>query len=410
MLRITNAKDIYGKISSKEIASLEDREIDGQGRLFLLPAVIDGHVHFRTPGAQHKEDWLSASTAAIKGGVATVFDMPNTTPPCTTQKALMQKKELIEEQLQRSGIPLRYYLYFGASKDSIDEIEKVKDACIGIKVFMGSSTGDLLIDDTETLNTIFRTAADLDMIVAVHAEDEKIIHQRQQALLHEKGPSTHSIIRSREAARKACEEAIDLSTRYGTKLYLLHVSTQEEISLIAEAKRERLPVFAEVTPHHLFLDESVYQHLGTKAIVNPPLRTSIDRDALWQGILDGTVDCIGSDHAPHTSKEKSHSYPQTPAGMPGIETLLPLLLDAHAKGRLSLEKIVALTHTNIKNIFNISDHDDVILVDLDSIQNVDERHLATKCGWSPFQGWPLQGWPVCTIINGQMFPIIEKLI
>lgn len=381
-------------------------EIFQDRNLLALPALVDPHVHFRTPGAEHKENWITGAEAAIAGGYSTVFDMPNNTPSITSHQSLITKKEIIEEQLIKVGIPLNYYLYFGATPNNIDEIEKIKRLkdykIIGVKMFMGASTGDLLVDKIEDQEKIFQVCAENDLILAVHAESETIINE-QRATINEPKISDHSMIRGRGAAITAVTQALSLAKKYGTKLYICHVSTKEEIELIKQAKSNGIKVYAEVTPHHLFLSENDYNHLGTLGQMNPPLRTLDDQKALWQAILDGTIDTVGTDHAPHTLEEKNRLYPTSPSGVPGLETTLPLLLDAYKKGKITLEKITELTHFNIQKIFNIPETNDWTIVDLDLEKEVKNENLKTKCKWSPFAGIKLKGWPVATIVHGSPF-------
>ncbi|MFH1287006.1 MAG: dihydroorotase [Candidatus Magasanikbacteria bacterium] len=371
--------------------------------LTALPALIDPHVHFRTPGAEHKEDWKTASKAAIAGGVTTVLDMPNNTPSCTSRERLIQKKEVIEKRLAEASIALRYLLYVGADKDRLDDLGSTKDVSVAIKVFMGSSTGDLLIDEEKDFNRVAEIAAKENMLVAVHAEDEAYLKECSATYEGEIDPAVHSKKRNPKATAIALERVINAARTFGTRFYVCHVSTKTELDMIREAKREGLSVYAEVTPHHLFLNEAHYNTLGCKAQMNPPLRSTKDMDALWEGIQDGTIDTIGTDHAPHTLNEKSLPYGEAPSGVPGIETLLPLLLDAHHNRKISLEKIVELTSTNPKNIFGLEKTNDYVLVDLREKKAVENNKLFTKCRWSPFNGWNLTGWPVYTVLKNKIY-------
>lgn len=370
--------------------------------LITLPGLIDPHVHFRTPGSEHKENWITGAQAALAGGFTTVIDMPNNNPTITNQVALEEKRKIIDEQLRQAGIPLRCYFYLGATADNLDEFVKTRDEIIGIKLFMGASTGNLLVDRQVDQEKIFKRATELDLLVAVHAEDEEEI-QKEKNKIANPTITDHSKIRSRAAAVKAVTQAIELAKKYNTKLYICHVSTKEELEIIKNAKKQGIKIYAEVTPHHLFLDESAYEKLGTLAQMNPPLRTAADCATLWQGIADGTIDTIGSDHAPHTLEEKSKPYPASPSGVPGIETTLPLLLTAYHKGKISLEKIIELTHDNPQKIFNLLKNNDQIIVDMNLEKEVKNANLKTKCGWSPFVGWKLIGWPVAAIIDNKTF-------
>lgn len=403
MLTIKNVKMLDGTIGEISVDSDVSYLLDGEGRLTLLPALIDPHVHFRTPGAEYKEDWRTAAKAAIRGGVTCVFDMPNTYPPCTTKENFESKKRIIDEQLADAEIPLRYGLYFGADEKNINELGLVKNACIGLKIYMGSSTGGLTMDKTEALDRAFQLAGQHNVIVAVHAEDEDILQANSKKYVGATEPSTHSRVRSRDAAIKATEQAINLAQKHSTQLVICHTSTAEEIELIRQAKKNGVLVYCEIATHHLFLNESDYGHLQSLALVNPPLRTERDQKAMWEAIHDGTVDFIGTDHAPHTLEEKTKPYGQAPSGMPGVETLLPLLLNAYNEEKISLEKIVQLTHINIEQIFGLNRNQDFVLVDLEMAKEVKVSELKTKCGWSPYAGLILKGWPIHTILKGKVY-------
>jgi dihydroorotase len=398
MIEIRDVQTIDGNRVDLEIEG-ENRVINAKG-LTVLPALIDPHVHFRVPGADYKENWETASRAAIAGGVTTVFDMPNNFPSCITAERLEAKQRMIEAQLK---IPLRYGLYLGADQNHLEEMAKVSDEIVGLKIYMGSSTGDLLMKDPKALDKAFRLAAESDILVAVHAEDEDLIEKRKiecKTALH-LGAAAHSIIRNPEVAARAVKQAIDLVEKYGTRLYIAHVSTKEELDLIRAAKKAGLPVYAEATPHHLFLTTDAYERLGTCALVNPPLRE--DTSALWEAIHDGTIDTIGTDHAPHLLEEKKRSYGSAPSGFPSIELCLPLLLNAYSEEKISLEQIVSLTHAKPQEIFRWPNNDDVVLVDLNKIRTVDDAHLKTKAKWSPYAGMTLKGWPRYTILKGKVY-------
>ncbi|MFA6486221.1 MAG: dihydroorotase [Candidatus Magasanikbacteria bacterium] len=373
--------------------------------LVALPGLIDPHVHFRVPGAEHKEDWITGSAAALAGGVTTVIDMPNNTPPVIDYASLMSKKKIVDEQIAPSGHALRYFFYLGATPTNWIEFEKCQREVIGIKLFMGASTGDLLVDKLSDQERIFAEAARLDMLVAVHAEDDATI--KAQHLSSRANPpagggvegsvATHSQLRPRSAAIIAVQKAIMLAEKYGTRLYICHVSTSDEIDLIRAAKTRGVKVFCEVAPHHLFFNQSAYETLGAKVQMNPPLRTAEDQTALWQAIADGTVDTIGTDHAPHTLTEKAKIYPATPSGVPGVENYLALLLNAHNQGKITIEKIVALTHDNPQSIFRLPEINDWVVVDLNQEKTVRDEDQKTKCGWSPYSGMKLKGWPLAIV-------------
>ena len=400
MVTIKNVLNLKGQRINWSAKGPVEEEIDAGGVLTLLPGVIDAHVHFRTPGDEYKEDWICGARAAIAGGVTTVMDMPNNAPPCLDLISLQNKRKRIEEQLAEVDIPLRYYLYLGAAGKDLSQL---KDQIVGIKVYMGSSTGGLLMDSKSALEHVFQSAAQNGIMVSVHAEDEGIMRKNKEKYPHSIDPSVHSKIRDRFAAVKAVEEALDLAEKYRVPLLIHHVSTKEELEVIRQAKKNRVRVYAEATPHHLFLSEEDYAKWGTRVQVNPPIRTKADREALWEGIHDKTIDTIGSDHAPHTLEEKDLPYGKAPSGVPGIETTLPLLLNAVHEGRLSLEELVDLMHNRPAEIFHLPPNDDVVLVDRALKKEVCDRDLKTKCGWSPFSGRVLTGWPIYTIIKGRVF-------
>lgn len=403
MITFKNINTHHGKIFDFAISSDEEKIIHAEN-LMLLPAVIDPHVHFRTPGYEYKEDWCTGARAAIYGGCTMVFDMPNTMPPTITKELLEEKKHLIDTQLSEVEIPLRYQLFFGADKNHFDQIPLIKDSICGIKVFMGCSTGNLVMDDDESLHEVFSIAAKNNLLIAVHAEDEALMKERRA---HYAGPmnySAHSQLRDISVAVTAVEKAIMLSEQYGTRLYILHVSSAEEVALIEAAKKKNLSVFAETTPHHLFLNTDSYYHLGGKAVVNPPLRDKKHQDILFEAISDHIIDTIGSDHAPHTLEEKSKAYGMCPSGMPGIEFTLPLLLNAHREDRISLENIVAITSSRARDIFNLLDYQDYVIVDLDKKSTI--KNTKSKCAWTPYEGLSLC-LPLYTIIRGQCYSLQE---
>lgn len=403
MLTIKNVKRLDGTMGTVEIESSEESTLDAKNKLLLLPALIDPHVHFRIPGSAYKEDWMTASRAAVTGGVTTVFDMPNNNPPVVDKSTLQNKTNIIDGHLKHADIPLRYHLWLGADKEHLDCIKELKDHVIGIKIYMGSTTGGLLMDDPKAIEEVFKIAAENNMIVAVHAEDEPLLRENKKKYEGNTDPSVHSKIRDRQAAILAVTYAISLSEKYGTKLYVAHVSTKEEIELIRKAKERKVPVFAEVTPHHLHLTVEDYSTQGNFIQVNPPIRTQDDVNALWEAIIDGTVDTIGSDHAPHTIEEKKRPYGEAPSGVPGVELTLPLLLTAHHQGKISLEKIVALTSGNIRKLFNLPPNDDCVLIDCEWEREIKSNMIKSKCGWSPYTGRRCRGWPRFTVLKGKLY-------
>lgn len=403
MIHLKGVKTLDGDIVDMQIASSLSQEIDARG-LTLLPALIDPHVHFRTPGFEHKENWQSGAKAAIYGGITTVFDMPNTLPATITLERVQEKKALIDEQLKKISIPLHYGLYLGADKMHFEEVYRCKDLILGLKLFMGSSTGDLLMDDESSLHAIFSLAASHDLLLAVHAEDEALIQERKK-LYEPNHPRAHSLIRNEEVALRATQTAIELSRIYKTRTYLLHIGTKHEIEAIRKAKAAGIAVYAETTPHHLFLTTDSYEMLGTRVQMNPPIRAQEHLDALWHAIREGVIDTIGSDHAPHTLEEKAKPYGVAPSGIPGVETTLPLLLNAVHQGKIDLNTIVRLMRNNIERIFRLPSNEDYVLIDMHKTKTINNGQLKTKCGWSPYAGWSLQGWPVFTILQGHVYAL-----
>lgn len=375
--------------------------IDGSD-LLALPGLVDPHVHFRVPGMEDKEDWQHASIAALKGGMTTVFDMPNTKPATTTQERLHNKFSIINSQLVEVQMPLRYKLFFGADKNQFSEIVKVKNEIVGLKVFMGASTGDLLMDDESSLHALYALAKAHGLVVALHAEDELIIRQNSDKYKSETDFKYHSIIRAPEAAVKAVELVVKLTEIYGVTSYILHVSTAGELELVKQAKDRGLPVYVETCPHYLFLDDSMYPQLNGRGKMNPPLRNKLDQDILWDALNHGVIDTIGSDHAPHKLGEKEQPLCKCPSGVPGIETTVPLLINAWCRGKIKLARIVELLHDNPHKIFNLADNDDLVLVDVKNSKILKDENMATKCKWTPFVGMELIGFPRYIYTQGKL--------
>lgn len=373
-----------------------DRELDATG-LTLLPGVIDPQVHFREPGLEHKEDFTSAGRACVKGGVTSFLEMPNTKPLTVNQATLNDK---IARAGQKSLANFGFFV--GATSYNIDELESVHPCC-GIKIFMGSMKGDLLVDQDELLERIFAKG---ERLIAVHAEDQARIKERREKLLDNPHPAIHSEIQDDQAALLATKKAVTLSLKYRRRLHILHLSTKLEVDYLRQYKAPWIT--AEVTPQHLFLNTDAYQSLGTLAQMNPPLRSVEDNEALWQGLRDGILDFIATDHAPHTLEEKAKPYPHSPSGMPGVETALTLMLTAMVQGKCTLHQVSNWMSRNVANAYQIPCKGeirrgwdaDLVLVDLKTWQKVDRGQLQTKCGWSPFEGWNLTGYPQYTIVNG----------
>ena len=377
--------------------------------LHVLPGVIDTQVHFREPGLDHKEDLASGSLAAVMGGVTGVFEMPNTKPSTTTQDA-------IEDKLARARGRMwcEHAFYVGASAENAEqlaELETLPGTC-GVKVFMGASTGDLLVWDDETLERVLRSGR---RRVAIHAEDETRMNERKGERVPG-DPASHPVWRDDETALRATMRAVSIARKTRRRIHVLHITTPEELAFLA-ANKDIASV--EVLPQHLTLAApDCYAQLGTFAQMNPPIRSSRHRDGLWYWLGQGVVDVIGSDHAPHTREEKARPYPDSPSGMPGVQTLLPLLLNHVARGKLSLERVVDLTSGSVNRLFNlvrkgricVGYDADFTIVDLAKEWTITEDWLVSKCGWSPFTGMAIKGKPIGTIIRGQQVMWEDELL
>ncbi|MBD1813212.1 dihydroorotase [Microcoleus vaginatus DQ-U2] len=381
-----------------EIVESGDREIDAKG-LTLLPGVIDPQVHFREPGLEHKEDLFTASCACAQGGVTSFLEMPNTRPLTTTQAALDDKLSRAAEKCL-----VNYGFFIGATPENLPDL-LTANPTPGIKVFMGSMHGQLLVDGEATLEAIFAAG---DRLIAVHAEDQARINQRRQEFAGISDVAVHSQIQDNQAALLATQLALKLSNKYQRRLHILHLSTGDEAELLRQEKPTW--VTAEVTPQHLLLNTSAYQKIGSLAQMNPPLREPRDNEILWQALLDGVIDFIATDHAPHTLAEKAQEYPNTPSGMPGVETSLPLMLTQAVEGRCTVAQVANWMSAAVAKAYKIPNKGvispgfdaDLVLVDLDNYRPVVREEMVTKCGWSPFEGWSLTGWPVVTVVGGKV--------
>ena len=381
-----------------QISVPADETLDAGGNL-LLPGVIDPQVHFREPGREYKEDLGSGSRAAVKGGVTSFLEMPNTDPPTSHQAAL-------DDKLRRAAdkCVANYGFFIGGTPDNLDEINRAGPAC-GIKIFMGTSTGSLLVDKAEDLERIFANGSRL---IAVHAEDEARIRARREQFKGRTDVAVHSDIRDNRSALLATELVLALSRKYRRRLHILHLSTHEEVELLRRDKPAW--VTAEVIPNHLLLNVNDYARLGALVQMNPPIRRPEDNAALWAGLHDGAIDFIATDHAPHTLEEKRKPYPQSPAGMPGVETSLPLMLTEMKAGRCTLAEIQKWMCHGPAEAYGIRHKGkilegwdaDLTLVDMEHARPVRNEEMFTRVRWSPFNGRELTGWPIYTIVGGQV--------
>ena len=391
------------------VAGTAADNLDAKG-LHILPGVIDTQVHMREPGLEHKEDLGTGTAAAALGGVTAVFEMPNTKPSTLTAADLADKLARAEG---RAWCDVAFFVGAAAENaERLGELERLP-GCAGVKIFMGSSTGSLLVAEDRDILQALRSGR---RRVAVHAEDEARLRQRYALVRDGADPTMHPVWRDVETAAIATQRLMRLAREAGRRVHVLHVTTAEEMAILATNKDIAT---VETTPQHLTLvAPDCYERLGTLAQMNPPIRDIRHRDALWQAVGDGVVDCIGSDHAPHTREEKEKPYPQSPSGMPGVQTLLPLLLDHMNAGRLTLERLIDLTSTGPARIYGIAGKGriavgydaDLTLVDLGARRTIRAAWIASRCGWTPFDGMTVTGWPAATVVRGHVVMRDDQLV
>ena len=379
-----------------------DHVVEARG-LHLIPGVVDDQVHFREPGLEHKEDLHTGSLACAKGGVTTFLEMPNTNPTTTTVEALRDKLARA-----RSKSVVNYGFFIGATGENVIELRKARRTP-GIKIFIGSSTGDLLVDEQTALERIF---ADTTLPICAHCEDEATVRDNR-ARLESEGPlalADHSRIRDHAAARIATARALDLAERHDHRFHVLHVSTGEEVEMLGQLRgRQRRRITAEACPHHLFFTAGHYAMLGSRVQMNPSVKASGDVRALWDGLHSGALQVIATDHAPHTLEEKARPYPNSPSGLPAVENSLALLLNEVNAGRVTLRQVVDWMCDAPARVWDMVGKGriaegwdaDLVLVDLNKESTIRDEEQATKSGWSPWHGTTLRGWPVRTWVMGR---------
>ena len=374
-------------------------EVIDCGGLHLLPGVIDTHVHFREPGLTHKEDLETGSLGAVMGGVTAVFEMPNTDP-------LTVSAETLADKLKRGHHRMHcdFAFFVGATADNTKDLAELErlPGCAGIKVFMGSSTGSLLVADDAGLRAVLKV---IRRRASFHAEDEPRLNERKHLRI-EGDPRSHPVWRDEIAALKATQRLVQVAHETGARVHVLHVSAAQEMEFLSHHKDV---ASVETTPHHLTMAApDCYERLGTRAQMNPPLRDAVHRAGIWRGLEQGVVDVLGSDHAPHALEEKAKTYPASPSGMTGVQTLVPIMLDHVNAGRLSLLRLVDLTSAGPARLFSIAakgriavGYDaDLTVVDLKRRETITERWIASRAGWTPYAGVTVTGWPVGTVIRG----------
>ncbi len=392
-----------------------DQVIDASGKI-VIPGLIDDQVHFREPGLTHKAEIYTESRAAVAGGITSFMEMPNTVPNTLTQELLQNKYDIAAKNSLAN-----YSFYMGASNDNLDEVLKTdpRQVC-GVKVFMGSSTGNMLVDNQRTLEGIFANSPTL---IATHCESEEVIQKNIAKAKAQYGESVpidmHPVIRNEEACYASSSFAVELARKNGARLHILHISTAKELELFDnDIPLKEKKITAEACVHHLWFSDTDYAEKGTLIKWNPAVKTANDRDAILQGVLDNKIDVIATDHAPHTFDEKQNSYFSAPSGGPLVQHCLMALLDLHKQGKISLEHIVEKTSHAVSDLFDIDRrgylregyHADIAIVDCNTTYEVNKENILYKCKWSPFEGHSFKSTVTHTIVNGQVAFEHGKLI
>ena len=390
-----------GKISKIGKVSEEAKEVYNAESQTVLPGCIDTQTHFREPGSTDTEDLHSGSRAAVAGGITAVFEMPNTNPPTSNIKEFQRKLDLAKNRMY-----CNYAFYFGATADNVNQLAELKDleGCCGIKLFAGSSTGNLLVAEEKDIDKVFENCS---KVVAVHSEDEEILNINKK-LIKNGDVHSHPIWRSEECAMSSTRRIVRLAKKHNKKAHVLHITTKQEIDFLSQHKGN---ITFEITPQHLTIyAPDCYDKLGTYAQMNPPLRDKSHYDRLWYAVKNNINDTIGSDHAPHLKVNKDKEYPKSPSGMPGVQTLMPVMLNHVNEGRLSLNQLINLVCENPAKIFGIQNKGfinegydaDFTIVDMNKIIVIKNENMESKCGWSPFNGFEFKGTPMATIIAGKI--------
>ncbi|PID87962.1 MAG: hypothetical protein CSB06_02545 [Bacteroidia bacterium] len=383
-----------------------DREIDVEG-LDVIPGMIDPHVHVRDLKQSEKEDWTSASQAALRGGICTIFDMPNTNPPTLDLPSLLLKREKAKKA------SVNYKFNVAATSCNLPQLTELlnnkPEDVAALKLFMAGSNSNEFVEDPETLDRIFTLSRNYNLPLIVHSESQKCVNEYAQKI---KTPEIkdHNYIRNRKCAEKSTGVLIDLANRHGNKLYIAHTSTAEEIDLLQEAKKKNPNIYCETSPHHLLLNEEILTTAGNFGKVNPPLRTSRDNQRILQGILDYTVDTIGTDHAPHLKTQKERPYAEAPSGFPSLELAMPLLLNQVNEKKITLERLIELTSLRTSEIFNLPQRGkleegffaDIAVIDRHKKWTIHAKNFRTKAKYSPYENFTGIGDVVMTFVNGKL--------
>mgnify|MGYP001480999869 FL=1 len=412
---------IEGKLQNVDLA-LSDNKIKKIGKISLnnakvldasgkivLPGIIDTQVHFREPGPNGAEDLESGSRAAVAGGVTSVFEMPNTNPPTSNFKEFNNKLNAAKNRMF-----CNYAFYFGATPDNMKELASVNtlEGCCGVKLFAGSSTGNLLVSKEKDIEKVISNSS---KIISVHSEDENILLSRKK-FIKEGDVSSHPVWRNEECALESTKRVVGIAEKYKKKIHILHVTTKQEIDFFSK-KRDN--VTFEITPQHLTLfAPDCYEKLKTFSQMNPPIRTKDHHDRLWDAVKNSLVSTIGSDHAPHTKEDKNKKYPASPSGMPGVQTLVPLMLNHVNNNKLTLNQFIKLVCENPCKIFGIKNKGhikegydaDLTIIDMKKEQVIKNEMMASKCGWTPFNNYKVKGFPICVIVNGNIVMTDGKIV
>ena len=400
-LEKTDIALVGNKIKKIGKVEADDTKVFDASDKLVLPGVIDTQTHFREPGSTDREDLESGSRAAVLGGVTSVFEMPNTNPPTSNLVEFDKKLNLAKNRMH-----CNYAFYFGATPDNVDQLSKLKGlkGCCGVKLFAGSSTGNLLVDKEADIEKVISQS---DRIVSIHSEDEEILNLRKK-FIKEGDVHSHPEWRNTESAISSTRRVVKIAERYNKQIHVLHVTTKDEVDFLAMHKKN---VTFEITPQHLTLyAPDCYNKMGTFAQMNPPIRKKEHYDRLWVAVKNSVVDVLGSDHAPHSKEDKKKKYPASPSGMPGVQTILPIMLNHINNKKLSLEQLIKLMCENPCKIFGIKnkgfikkDFDaDLTIVDMNKELIIKDEMIASKCGWTPFNNFSVKGFPVATIVNGKI--------
>jgi dihydroorotase len=400
-LEKTDIALVGNKIKKIGRVEVNDTKVFDASDKLVLPGIMDTQTHFREPGSTDREDLESGSRAAVLGGITSVFEMPNTNPPTSNLVEFNKKLNLAKNRMH-----CNYAFYFGATPENVDQLSKLKGlkGCCGVKLFAGSSTGKLLVDKEADIEKVISQS---DRIVSIHSEDEEILNLRKK-FIKEGDVHSHPEWRNTECAISSTRRVVKIAERYNKQIHVLHVTTKDEVDFLAMHKKN---VTFEITPQHLTLyAPDCYNKLGTFAQMNPPIRKKEHYDRLWTAVKNSVVDVLGSDHAPHSKEDKEKKYPASPSGMPGVQTILPIMLNHINNEKLSLEQLIKLMSENPCRIFGIKnkgyikeDFDaDLTIVDMNKEEIIKDEMIASKCGWTPFNNFTVKGFPVATIVNGKI--------